>query len=82
MVAENTLEILQFRSVLNVEKCFKERKLLNMISGADPRFLEGGSNPTRGVSFLTFYLIFHRFCHESEIILSESGVRANPLSLI
>ena len=49
-----------------------------MISGADPRFLEGVSNPTRGVSLLTFYLIFHRF-HESEIILSESGVRANPL---
>ena len=40
-------------------------------------FLKGGSNPSGGGSFSTFYLIFHKFSHEIEIIWFQKGVKAN-----
>ena len=32
----------------------------------------GGSNPSRGGFFSTFYLVFHKFLHEIEIIWAQS----------
>ena len=46
-------------------------------SATDPGFLEGGSNPSRELSFSTFYLMFHIFPHQIEIIQSQRGVQAN-----
>ena len=40
----------------------------------------GGSNPTKGGSFSTYYLIFHKFPHETEIIWSPRGIQANHLN--
>ena len=35
-------------------------------------FWKGGSDPSRGGSISTFYLIFHKFPHEIEIIWFQS----------
>ena len=42
--------------------------------------ISGGSNPSRGGSFSTFYLIFHTFPYEIEIICFQRGVQANHLN--
>ena len=44
---------------------------------ADPGFLEGGFKSIKRGSFSTFYLIFHKFSHEIEIIWSQRGVQGN-----
>ena len=45
--------------------------IFDTLAGADPGFLEGGSNPSRGGSFSTFDLFFNKFPHETEIIWSQ-----------
>ena len=49
-------------------------------AGADPGFLMRGFKWPKGGSFRYVYLNFHKISHEIEIILSERGVRANPLN--
>ena len=51
--------------------------VMPVFQGRIQDFWEGGSNPSRGGSFSTFYLIFHIFPHEIEIICFQRGVQAN-----
>ena len=57
--------------------CVTSEKALNM-PGVDLGFLERGFQIHQGGTFSTFYLIFHKFPHEIEIIWSQREVQVNP----
>ena len=53
---------------------------LDKITGADPGFLDRGFKLAEGVRFVQFGQFFSEIPNEIEIILSQEGVRLNPLT--
>ena len=46
-----------------------------VVNGRIQDFWKVGSNPSRGGLVSTFYLIFHKFSHEIEVICSQRGFK-------
>ena len=76
--------LVRFSAISSFHQCLlqfykiKKDMPFNSHAGADPGFLEGGFKSTKGGSFPTFHLIFHKFSHENERICLQRGFKRPP----